>query len=287
MGELKRMSTSSVLKMPPALFERLGGKPTAEEAARSCPICETDLVPVRYANGFLPGKCACEQKRYEAAQAERARAEQRERERALLHASCERCYTWLGEDLTPLKSKTFENYRRELFPSAYDKLRDFASQRDEHGKVIIPQKNFVIFGGFGTGKTHLMSAVINSFCEQLVPCRFMTGQGFFDAISHCFSNRHDHTHYLTEAANAPVLAIDDIDKVYIAERLRDSEDNFQVKTFFAVMNKRYLKQLPTLITTNSMDITKYVGGAAFSRLKEAGELLQMDGNDFRETMMHW
>lgn len=286
MGHVQRANTIHLLKLPAGLFERLGGKQTAEEVLRTCPICQTDLPPVQYLNGWAPGKCVCERKQLEEARAQKVRAEQQERERAKLQASCEQCYTWLGEDLTPLKEKTFENYRRALFPVAYDKLLNFASQRDEHGKVIVPHRNFLIFGGFGTGKTHLMSAVINVFCEQLVPCRLMTGQGLFDAISHCFSNRYDHTHYLNEAATAPVLAIDDIDKVYIPERLRESEDNFQVKTFFAILNKRYLKRLPTLITTNSLDITKYIGGAAFSRLKEGGELLQMEGQDFRDTMMH-
>ena len=283
MGELQRANTVRSFKLPQGVFERLGGKQTAEEVARSCPICGTDIPPVHYLNGWIPGKCVCEQKRYEEAQNKKMRAEQQEKARAKLQASCEKCYTWLGEDLTPLASKTFENYRQDLFPSAYEKLLGFASQRDEHGKV--PQRNFIIFGGFGTGKTHLMSAVVNTFCEQLIPCRFMTGQGFFDAISHCFSNRYDHTPHLNEASCAPVLAIDDIDKVYIPERLRESEDNFQVKTFFALLNKRYLKQLPTLITTNSLDVTKYVGGAAFSRLKEGLDLVEMEGGDFRNTLI--
>lgn len=284
MGELRRADTIRPFKLPQGVFERMGGRPTAEEVTRSCPICETDIPPVRYSNGWVPGKCMCEQKRYEDVQAEKVRAEQRERSIAKLRASCEKCYTWLGEDLTPLESKTFENYQQALFPVAYEKLLDFTMQRDEQGKV--PLRNFIISGGFGTGKTHLMSASINAFCEQLIPCRFMTGQGLFDAISSCFSNRYDHTHYFNEAANAPVLAIDDIDKVYIPERLRESEDNFQVKTFFAILNKRYLKRLPTLITTNSLDITKYVGGAAFSRLKDGCELLQMEGGDFRDTLIH-
>jgi DNA replication protein DnaC len=227
----------------------------------------------------------CEQTCNEETPVEKMRTEEKGKEHAKLLVSCGRCYTWLGEDLTPLASKTFGNYRRDFFPVVYDQLRDFTQQRDEQGKVIVPHRNFLIFGGFGTGKTHLMSAVINAFCEQLISCRFMTGQGLFDAISHCFSNRYDHTHYLNEAANAPIIAIDDIDKVYIPERVRESEDNFQVKTFFAILNKRYLKQLPTLITTNSLDITKYIGGAAFSRLKEGGALLQMEGSDFRDTMM--
>lgn len=287
MKQLQRASTCHLIKVPSGIFERLGGKQTAEEALRNCPICGTDLPPVQYVNGWVPGKCLCERKLFEEARDEKVRAEQRERELAKLQASCEKCYTWLGEDLTPLKEKSFENYQQSLFPMAYDKLHDFVSQRDEHGKIVVPQRNFVIFGGFGTGKTHLMAAAINALCDQLVPCRFMTGQGLFDAISHCFSNKHDHTDYLNEASNAPVLAIDDIDKVYIPERLRESEDNFQVKTFFAILNKRYLKRLPTLITTNSLDITKYVGGAAFSRLKEGGGLIQMEGNDFRDTLLRW
>jgi DNA replication protein DnaC len=286
MGQAQRANRVNALKLPQGIFERMGGKQTAEEAMRNCPICGTDLPPVQYPNGWVPGKCVCERKRFEEARDQKVRVEQQEKARAKLQASCEKCYTWLGEDLTPLASKTFENYRRDRFPVAYDQLRDFTLQRDEQGKVIVPPRNFLIFGGFGTGKTHLMSAVINAFCEQLIPCRVMTGQGLFDAISSCFSNRHDHTHFLNEAANTPVLAIDDIDKVYIPERLRESEDNFQVKTFFAIINKRYLKQLPTLITTNSIDIIKYIGGAAFSRLKEGGALLQMDGSDFRDSMMH-
>ena len=285
MGEFQRANTVKPLTMPQRIFEMQGGKQTAEEVARSCPFCGTDLPPRLYTNGWLPGKCVCEQKHFEETNAEKMRAEQRGKDLAKTHLSCEKCYTWLGEDLTPLESKTFENYRRERFPVPYDKMLDFTMQRDDQGKVIIPYRNYLIFGGFGTGKTHLMSSVINVFCELLIPCRFMTGQGLFDTISHCFSNRYDHTQYLNEAANAPVLAIDDIDKVHIPGHLRESEDSFQVKIFFAILNKRYLKRLPTLITANTLDITKYIGGAAFSRLKEGGELLQMEGSDFRDTMI--
>jgi DNA replication protein DnaC len=207
MGELQRANSVKPFNLPQGIFERMGGRQTAEEVARSCLFCGTDVPPVHYTNGWVPGKCVCEQKRYEVAQAEKARAEQQARERTKLQVSCGKCYTWLGEDLTPLASKTFENYRRDFFPVAYDRLRNFTEHRDDHGKVTVPHRNFLIFGGFGTGKTHLMSAAINAFCEQLIPCRFLTGQGLFDAISSCFSNRQDHIHYLNEAANAPILAI--------------------------------------------------------------------------------
>jgi DNA replication protein DnaC len=287
MGELQRISTVRQLTLPQRQFERLGGRPTAAEVARTCPTCGTDIPPVSYTNGWIPGRCVCEQKRIEKAQLDKISLEQGTRESEKLRMSCDSCYTWLGEDIDSLRSKTFENYQRALFPDAFEKLRSFTRMRDIHGNTIVPWRNIFIFGSIGTGKTHLMSAAINALCDQHIPCRFMTGQGLFDQISSCFSNRYDHTHYLNEAANAPVLAIDDIDKVYIPERVRESEENFQVKTFFAILNKRYLKQLPTLITTNSHDVTKYIGAAAFSRLKEGGEVIQMDGSDYRDTLLRW
>src|SRR4051812_17060780 len=100
MGELQRANTVKPLTLPQRQFERLGGRQIAEEVARSCPICGTDIPPVLYANGWLPGKCVCEQKRYEDADVEKMRAAQRENDLVHLRTSCEKCYTWLGEDLT-------------------------------------------------------------------------------------------------------------------------------------------------------------------------------------------
>ncbi|OLD63796.1 MAG: hypothetical protein AUF65_01430 [Chloroflexi bacterium 13_1_20CM_50_12] len=186
---------------------------------------------------------------------------------------CNECYSWLGEGLNAMKAKTFENYNREVFPAAYDTLKSFTEQKNEKDEPTIPRVNFIIFGGFGTGKTHMMTAVLNSFRKQLLPCKFMTGQGLFDSISRAIGQHQDYQHYLDIASSTPLLGIDDIDKVHIPERTRGTEDNFQVKTFFAILNKRYMKNLPTIITTNAMDITPYVGGAGFSRLKECGRFV--------------
>jgi DNA replication protein DnaC len=200
---------------------------------------------------------------------------------------CNECYSWLGEGLNALKEKTFDNYQRELFPHAYDLLRAFTEHTDEKDQPVAPRVNFVIFGNFGTGKTHLLLATMNALRKHLVPCKFMTGQGLFDAISRSIGQHHDYQCYIDQASSTPVLAIDDIDKVHIPERTKGTEDNFQVKTFFAILNKRYMKKLPTLITTNAMDITPYVGSAGFSRLKECGRFVEMEGKDFRDSMMIW
>lgn len=210
-----------------------------------------------------------------------------QQERQRRWKACRETYSWLGEGMSILEEKTFDSYKRETFPDAYDTLKAFTEQRNEKDEPYIPRANFIIFGGFGTGKTHLMCAVINAFRKQLLPCRFMTGQGLFDAISRSMAERHDYQCYLDQASSTPLLAIDDIDKVYIPERTRGSEDNFQAKNFFTILNKRYIKKLPTIITTNAMDITPYVSGAGFSRLKECGRFIEMEGKDYRDSMMLW
>lgn len=215
---------------------------------------------------------------YSSSDWDKQQAEQRRR------FSCQRCYTWLGEDLTILREKTFKSYQREIFPEAYDQLRAFCGNKEDPYTLKPAYQNFIIHGGYGTGKTHLLCATLNMFCRRLIPARFMTGQGLFDAIGRSIGEHHSYQSYLDEASTIPILGIDDIDKIHIPARTRDSESNFQVSTFFAILNRRSVKRLPTLITTNAMDITPYVGGAAFSRMKECGNFIKMDGEDYRESL---
>src|SRR5438270_352023 len=74
-GLTKLGGGASSLRMPDGLFERLGGKPTAEEATWTCKTCGP-VKPTQYANGFVPGKCACqlEQRRKEEEQQRRLEA---------------------------------------------------------------------------------------------------------------------------------------------------------------------------------------------------------------------
>jgi len=64
--------------------------------------------------------------------------------------------------------------------------------------------------------------------------------------------------------------------------------------FFNILNRRYLKKLPTLITTNEVvsviptgisGISEYIGSAACSRMKEHGlKTACMNGRDYRHYL---
>ena len=272
--DFERMGGVHTVVLPPVVFERLGGKETFEAAIWDCPTCGV-ILPFAYANGFLPRRCACQRKaqelqaRLEVYQALQAQSQEKAKRQ------CQRCYTWLGDEWSEagLEDRTFANFDRTLQPKAYDTALDFTQARSG---------NILFVGSLGTGKTHLAAAICNDLCAQLVVCRFTTGQGFFDAVGHCMSMKQDHHHLIAEAANAPILVIDDLDKTYLPA---STDGRFQTRMFFDILDKRYKKKLPTIITTNEDDITPYVGKAAFSRLQVGLVMRLMDGDDYRIKML--
>jgi DNA replication protein DnaC len=260
--------------LPPVVFERLGGKATLEEALWTCPTCGP-IRPFAYANGFLPGRCACQRRAQEREQRLKVYAALQEQGQANRKRQCARCYTWLGDEWSEagLEERTFAAFQRGLQPQAYDTAKAFA----EHQRG-----NILFIGSYGTGKTHLAAAICNQLCDEFVVCRFTTGQGLFDAIGHCISTKQDYHHLIAEAANVPVLVIDDIDKTYLPS---STDGRFQTRTFFDILDKRYKKKLPTIITSNEDDITPYVGKASFSRLQVGLVMRIMDGADYRIKLL--
>lgn len=270
MSEFSRISMSN--NLPKWMFERMGGQSRPEGLEQTCNSCGRAVSPIKCVNGWVPGKCSCQNINEEHFR-KTVQKNRREDEKFARKSSCTRCYTWLGEYLENLQEKTFEGYQPEKFFNAYNSLYQFASADEP-----LPWVNLILYGNSGTGKTHLLAAALNYICRRDIPCRFATGQGLFDAISACMAFQRDYSHIVNEAGKIPVLALDDIDKIWI----RDQEESFQMTVLFSIINKRYLHRLPTVITTNAIDITPYVGAAGFSRLKDHGRLIAMIGGDFRD-----
>ncbi len=279
-------------RLPERIFQRLGGVEREEEATRTCTRCGI-IKPTRYANGYVPGKCACLLAEVEQQRAQRERLEAWKAQQAARRKQCEKCYTWLGEWSEPsLAGKTFESFEIDLQPTGFLAAYTFAEQvkASENDPTLSPVGNLVLWSSssWGTGKTHLAAAICNSLLVANIPCLFTTGQNLFNAFGARFDEHHGVNDLIVQAGDTHVLVIDDLDKTYM------TQSGYKSTVFFNILNRRYLKHLPTIVTTNSevqvmehdiMGLSDYLGPASCSRLKEHGlQILCMEGVDYRHLL---
>jgi DNA replication protein DnaC len=238
------------------------GKETPEEVVYTCEWCDT-FVPayqLKSTGRYVRGRCICVKER-----------EEREREASLrlawLADQLHYTYAWLGKhwiDL-PLKEKTFETFDAKRQHDAYEMSRLFTMELE--GVLIL-------YGSYGTGKTHLLAAICNELRLRSFSSRFTTAPKLFRAIQERIYHNEDYYELIHKASTAPLLVIDDIDKAKPSE--------FREEVYFEVIDERTKAGLPIAISTNRLaDLSTFIGGAACSRLAMGQIAVQMNGADYR------
>lgn len=226
----------------------------------TCPTCGPQ-EPLRLPSGrFLRRSCACER-------AARQAVRELEQRALWLKQQRLRTYSWLGErwsDL-PLAEKTFANFDASREVEAFLAAQGFAS---------LLKGTLILYGSFGTGKTHLLAAICNALLERGKSCRFLTAPKLFAALAHQISLDEDFSSLLWQAIQTPLLVIDDVDKA------RHSE--FREEIYFELIEERTKAGRPIALSTNRLsELSHFVGGACLSRLSMGQVAIQMVGADYR------
>src|ERR1700694_3863115 len=216
------------------------------EKTWSCPQCGV-VPPIAFADGWYARRpCAGERAPREPKQTRQLEAELVQARRALT-------YTWLGRAWAEpgLADKTFASFLRERQPAAWEMAQAFASS---------PQGTLAFYGSFGTGKTHLLAAIANAVTTAGRICRFASVVSLFDAIGERIAQREDYHDLLHRATRAPLLLLDDLDK------LKPSE--FREETLYKILNGRHTAGLPLAPSANSAPdaLTRWIRGAGWSRV---------------------
>lgn len=129
---------------------------------------------------------------------------------------------------------SFENYKADLNPSAYQMAEEYAEQIDKR-----TGENLILCGITGSGKTHLAVSVLRYAASKFgMEAAFVTG---VDLIEMLRANQDDEE-LVNKYKNVPILVIDD----YGREKLTEWVE----KTLFRIFNHRYNEMLPTIITSN-------------------------------------
>jgi DNA replication protein DnaC len=182
-------------------------------------------------------------------------------------------FGWLGARWSdrPLLQKTLLNFEQERQPVAYEAVVAFAEEMS--GTLIL-------YGPFGTGKTHLLAALCNKIrTREINPqsSRFVTAPKLFHAIQERIGLNEPSSSLIVQAIRAPLLVIDDIDKA--------NPSAFREEVYFEIIDERTKAGRPLALSTNRMeDLALFVGGACASRLQIGQVAIEMAGSDYRRLL---
>ena len=132
-----------------------------------------------------------------------------------------------GIGLTPAKQRNLK--------SAFERAYDYAQN---------PKGWLVFKGGYGSGKTHLASAIANHLVSHGRPVLFVNTPDLLDHLRAAYSPTAatSYDERFDQVRNAPVLILDDLGT--------QSNTEWAQEKLYQIFNHRYNARLPTVITTN-------------------------------------
>lgn len=190
-------------------------------------------------------------------------------------------------------AQTPDGRLKELDPSAI-RAMGRTSQWVESFVPNEANQGLVLYGDVGRGKTHLLIATIRELIfRHGVPVRFIEFSRLLSSLKAGYSEGRSDAELLSELAEIPVLAIDELGK----GRLSD----WELTIIDEVISRRYNGMGCTLATTNyvpgvpsgaappnlatSKQITQTlgdrVGDRVYSRLTQVVDFLELAGRDHR------
>lgn len=244
---------------------------------RTCPHCGEICEPKQAGRFWVPGSCDCA-----GAQAER---ELRQLEKEQREAQMRQGRLEMALDRAGLKSKlrrlTFDTFDRKAQPEAYDAAMMFFKH----------PVSLAFCGPVGVGKSHLGAAILNrwiraGFDYGLDEPRgeVVGGRGFFISLAALMLRLRNtfkdgalerEAVIIEHLIRVPLLVLDDIGK--------EKSTEYTQQTLFNLIDSRYVQDRPIIITSNvtGTGFVNAVGTAVFSRLLEMGDIIEMQGTDYR------
>ena len=142
-----------------------------------------------------------------------------------------------------------------------------------NGKNFSQIRDMLIYGGVGTGKTHLVVAMLNKIINANIYCRYATEHNLLDLY---FQKKYDE---FNACKKVNILVIDEIGKRELVD--------WQMIQLEELISYRYNEMLPTIFITNMNqdEFKSFVGDRVASRLRENKVIrVMMDGEDLRGSL---
>jgi DNA replication protein DnaC len=176
-------------------------------------------------------------------------------------------------NLGPFRYKTFDTFDAGVsgVARAYARARRFAEH--PHGWLIL-------FGGYGSGKTHLAAAIANEVLRHsnALNVLFTVVPDLLDHLRSTFGPTSEvaYDERFEQVRGAGVLILDDLGTENATPWAREK--------LFQIFNHRYNYKLPTVITSNREP--KDIEPRIFSRMSDrelCEEITMIDAPDYRQN----
>ena len=171
------------------------------------------------------------------------------------------------------KEKTFSNFKTTPQTlEAFNICREFVIRYKPNIKGLR------LWGNYGTGKTHLITAIINNLLMKNVPCMFVVVPELLEYLRQGIKNEETAqtaTELISMAKKVDVLVLDDLGA--------EKPSNWVKEQLFILINARYENQLTTLITTNlsTAELVEQIGQRIVSRVVEMTNTVKINTDDYR------
>ena len=188
-----------------------------------------------------------------------------------------------------------DQYQQQLSPenmiSSASSLSDFPARyadvkyedipqniRGQFEKLRETRKGLYLFGDCGTGKTHIVYALMKHIIEtQQYRARLYDSTELLDVIRSCYGKNYEYRDDLLRQLLdfRGVLIIDDLGVEKMTEWVGE--------TFYKIVNDKYKEMIPMIFTSNlSLDeLAERMGDRIPSRIAEMCEVVKLEGNDRR------
>lgn len=157
--------------------------------------------------------------------------------------------------------------------AAMDAIEGYVSDLEQ---MLAEGRSIILHGSVGSGKTHLGISVLKRAAAAGKSNLVVTEDQMFDTFKANWSDPEAEHKYLLQLQRVRFLMIDDLGVRATSDYVNDRYE--------AVLNARYEKIIPTIITTNcSPDALAGRYERQISRLLDGGLLLEVKGPDGRKA----
>lgn len=178
--------------------------------------------------------------------------------------------------LSDKETAGFRNFQpvNELIKEAKQKAMNYVAAYSQND---LKEKNLLIMGNPGTGKTHLSKAIARTLKARGFKVGFMPAVELFNKIKKTFDSGPDRL--FEEMKKLDILIIDDMG----VETTKLNDVSWTVRTWTEIIDARL--GLANIWTTNLDDthLGEVVGQRAFSRMYEDTRFIDLFTDDYRKT----